>query len=540
MGEIGSNARRILVGVGPAGTLRERPRLFAALERAFPVKFVNLGEAVSPEAIVWSGGPPPEQTPARRETAAPTLALTGEEARPGEVEDVLLQRSTVLDPRLREVTLLGQRVSKPLVPGAYEEVVALATTSARWCIERGPIARYRVAGALPELEGRDVLRVGLSGEHALSVIALVHFVRAVSRRVDFVGPPLRAAIVFDDPNIRWSSYGYIDYRRLVEHADTHGYHAVVAMIPRDSGYAHPATAALFRRRADRLSLAYHGNDHMKNELLAVSDTNSATRMCAQAIRRVRRFESRSGATVDRVMTPPHGMCAESVAWALANVGFEALAALCPTPWSELPPADALLAGWGPANFAGPIAVVPRFELAASTTAIGLRAFMDNPIVIYGHHGDLANGLDVLAEAAARVNGRGGVQWMSLGRIARSNFAVRFDGDTLVVRPYAATLTLRPPDGALQLVVERPEGAGVGLAGWSLGDQPPVAFDEPALLGGRNTAVTIRLRPRDEVDPMGVPAPAASLLPPARRTAAEIRDRVMPLASSWRGRLAPRH
>ena len=61
-------------------------------------------------------------------------------------------------------------------------------------------------------------------------------------------PPLRAAIVFDDPNLRWRSYGYIDYRRLVEHADEHGYHAAMAMIPLDAGAAAPADGALFARR----------------------------------------------------------------------------------------------------------------------------------------------------------------------------------------------------------------------------------------------------------------------------------------------------
>src|SRR3712207_7699471 len=46
--------------------------------------------------------------------------------------------------------------------------------------------------------------------------------------------PLRAAIMFDDPNLHWKSYGYIIYPELVEHAKEHNYHAVFATVPLDS------------------------------------------------------------------------------------------------------------------------------------------------------------------------------------------------------------------------------------------------------------------------------------------------------------------
>ena len=47
----------------------------------------------------------------------------------------------------------------------------------------------------------------------------------------------------------------------------------------------------------------------------------------------------------------------------------------------------------------------------------LRAFLDQPLILYGHHEDVAPGLDVLGEAAEDVNRLGETRWCSLGEIA---------------------------------------------------------------------------------------------------------------------------
>ena len=49
------------------------------------------------------------------------------------------------------------------------------------------------------------------------------------------------------------------------------------------------------------------------------------------------------------MMPPHGLCSEPMARALGDVGFDALCAIHPLPWTEQPPADPPLAGWRPAS-----------------------------------------------------------------------------------------------------------------------------------------------------------------------------------------------
>ena len=49
------------------------------------------------------------------------------------------------------------------------------------------------------------------------------------------------------------------------------------MIPLDAGRPHRAAAALFRERPDRLSLVFHGNDHIKGELMAPHDAGRRAR-----------------------------------------------------------------------------------------------------------------------------------------------------------------------------------------------------------------------------------------------------------------------
>jgi hypothetical protein len=496
---------------------------------AFPVTFRAANSANPPDALVRVGHDRSEPGEDATSGAQLPTIVFGEGVSPSEaLDDVLLLDEHAVDRRLRGVTLWGQRGGRaPIADGGAVDVLAVDGAAARWTVARGPVPVHRVAGALPELGPVEILRQALMSEHSLSIVAMTHFLRAVCAGSDFEAPPLRAAIVFDDPNVRWRSYGFIDFQRLVAHADVHGYHAVMAMVPLDAQTTHTATVSLFRRRSDRLSLTFHGNSHVKNELLAVSDRSTALSLCAQALRRVLRFEARTGLGVDRVMTPPHGMCSRDVASALAAVGFDALCAIHPEPWAEEVCGDRFLAGWGPATFAGPSAVIPRIPLHCTTTDIALRAFMDNPVVLYGHHQDLAEGLDLLEQAAGRVNSLGDVEWMSLGAIATSNLGVGVQDGTAVLRPYAGRVRVELPADAEAVVVEQPRESGAALVGWSGGGAAMSAFGVPVPVPAER-AVEVRLRPRLEIDPDTVPRPGWRPLAALRRAATEARDRAMPL------------
>lgn len=518
-----------VVAVTPDSAWHSRQRLFTVLAAAFGVRFAALADVPAPAGVIHVGDRPPMPGPESSGPAVPAIVFAAGNRAPGPGEDVQLCEADPVDRRLRGITLPALTAPAPAASASGRQVLAVSRSGPRWTAAPGPVVRHHVAAELPELGADGLLHMLLWSEHSLAVVALTHFLRGLCHPGGVSPPPLRAALVFDDPNVRWRDYGFINYRRLVRHADAHDYHAVMAMVPRDAMIAHGPTAALFAQRADRVSLAVHGNDHLKDELM-IADGRRGLALGAQALRRIAGFERRTGLRVDRVMNPPHGACSASTAWALGVLGFDALCALHPQPWTAQPPRDQPLAGWDPATFAGPLAVMPRFPLFASRTEIALRAFLSHPLVLYGHHTDLAAGLDLLADAAMRVNSVGEVKWGSLGEIAQTNAAQRLDGETLVVRPYAGRVRVRPPAAARRVVVEPPRPPVSDLHGWTAGPGTAQRFGESAPCPG-GAQLEIRLRPTVTIAADAVPAPRWMPWAPVRRTVAESRDRLMPLRHS---------
>ncbi len=483
------------------------------------MRFAGAEAPVAAATIAFGGAAPADGRPA---------LLLGDGAGPGRGPggDAKTAERGPLDPRLQGIALRDPLDRPPLEP-SKDAVDLLAWSDGRpvWTRTRGPAPIHAAASTLPEMAAPRALRE-LLAERPLAMLALIEFLRSATAAHAYEPPPLRAAILFDDPNLRWRTYGFIDYRRLLAHAEAHGYHASIATIPLDGGRQHRATVELFRRHPERLSLAFHGNDHLSRELLRAEDPTRATAIVAQALRRIARLEARSGLRVDRVMTAPHGMCSAAVASVLPRLGFDALCAIHPLPWRESIPADRPLAGWGPAEFAAGCAVIPRLPFVADATELALRAYLDQPLVLYGHHEDLAGGLDLLAQVAGRVNRIGPVQWVSLGEIAATNRATAWRDGVLHARPFAHRIQVELGDREAQLILERPRGSDRELAGWLDPHGAVHDFDVPT--GPIPGKQELRLAPATAIDPASVPAPPTSVWPALRRAATETRDRLAPL------------
>jgi hypothetical protein len=523
------------VAVRPGAALAANRRLFDALEAALPVRFRpwRRREQSCDGLIVLGTG----IVPARPDGApdVPMLALAGSASSPAPAEDVRLADHAGVDRRLRGVVLPSDGASIAMGVAEGEQVMASGPSGPFWTLTEGPVRVHRVRAVLPVLKPDEVLRDALTPERAFALVGLVQFLRElVGER--WQAPPLRAAIIFDDPNLRRPSYGYIDYRGLAAHADAHGYHAAMAMIPRDARRPHAGAVDTFRSRSDRLSLVIHGNDHLKRELMQPLDLARALELAAQAVRRVARFEARTGLCVDRVMVPPHGLCSRTMTRALGALGYDALCAIHPYPWTERPPRDHLLAGWAPTAFLAGCAMLPRFPLHCSSAETALRAFLDQPLVLYGHHDDLAGGLEPLVEAARNVNRLGEVQWMSLGDIAASSYDIRVEGATAVIRPWGRRVRVALPAGVTDLVVEAPAmtGADAALRGWrpaASAMAAPLAFGAAAPVAGGREAL-VELVSQWEADAWSVRAPAWRPWPGVRRAATETRDRLLPVRAAF--------
>jgi hypothetical protein len=506
----------IRVGIVPGRERPARARLLDALEAMYPVRFEarEPGDVAGLDALIVVGGAAVHPgSPAAR--PLPTFAALGGERPATDPRPVLLADDEALERPLRGARLHDGAVD-PLPP---DEVTADATVLAAvdgrpaWLVRD---ERTHVVAALPdELAANELLRERLLPGRCLALLALMHFLRGLTAARDWRPPALRAAIILDDPNLHWPTYGHLRYEELLEHAARHRYHLAVAMVPLDAWLVHPRAARLFREGAERLSILVHGNDHDGPELGRVRSVADGRRLAAQALRRIERFERRSGLAVSRVMVPPHERISDDALRGLVDCGFEAVCTARPFPslpaegksWLVHPDDADPLAACTPAypTLSG-LPNVLRLDFGHPREELVLRAFLGQPLVVYGHHDDLAHGLDLLAEVAEQVNRLGDVRWGSLGDIVRAGVQTRVDGTTLHVRPLARRIAVDVPAGVDELRV----GPGPCAPGTrSLAVNGPGTYD---------------------VEIVGAPVASAAggrarLRPLARRIATEGRDRL---------------
>ena len=271
------------------------------------------------------------------------------------------------------------------------------------------------------------------------------------------------------------------------------------MVPLDSWLVHPRVAGLFRRGSSRLSVCVHGNDHTGPELGRLRSDDDAVALAEQALRRADRFERRARVPVARVMVPPHERLSEPAARALLTCGFEGVCVTRPYPWTrqgpETPwltrPADVgPLVAWRPAEIvAGGLPLMLRVPFGHAREDLVLRAFLGQPLVLYGHHGDLHGGLDLLAEAAAFVNRLGPVRWAPLDELTRGLVETRRSGRVLTLRPFARRIAVEVPEGVEEVHVDA--GAlGLSAVAAAAGPRGPAGARPRAAVrtpGGRRPA-----------------------------------------------------
>lgn len=522
-----------IVGIYPQGQVERRARLFGALSQAFPTVRFEAREAgawTGLDALIEFGGDSEAGAAATAGTRA--LAMLGPEGEADQALDVFFADAPGLDRRLRGQALtqahLGRQVRTAAGGGQL-----LASVNGRPLWTR--LGRLDVAALAPlELSAGEPLRNRLGRERSLALLPLLELLREVTAAERWQPPPPRATFLVDDPNLHWPSYGYLKLPALAAHAAEHGYHLSLAMVPLDAWFAHPAAASLLRAERS-LSLIVHGNDHLGGELGNVREEAAALALAAQAQRRIAAFEQRTAIPVSGVMVPPHEACSQAMTRALARAGFRAITMTRPYRWLAPPslhwltaPAEVgALAGWRPADLApGNLPVLLRHPFAdedCSNAELVLRAYLDQPLILYGHHADLAGGLGVLARRTAEVN-RLGVAWASLGEIAETNYESRVEGQLLRIRPHSRRIAVEVPEGVTEAVVEPAPGSEPGeLVATPAGS---VAAGEPFSVEGAG-ALSLALEARDAVAPDTVPAPRRRLWPFARRLLAEGRDRAAP-------------
>jgi hypothetical protein len=534
---------RKLVGVFSATQTDNLRWLFTSLERVFAVRFEQAGSVdpkrldgalvlgsehagQAPSGIPWlvlRSGPRARERPPAAEQTAVVLA-----------EDVALARP-LRGAQIIENAALGDLPLPLPLPDSGRMLASAERRAVWWQSGEAPAALCVSAYPLAELREGEALRDHLRPGCFMGLLPLLHFLGLVLGAGAEAPPPLRASFIIDDPNLHWPTYGFLKYGDLVDHASEHGYHVALATVPFDGWLVNRRAASLIRENPSALSLLMHGNDHVARELGRLSDRDAELSI-AQALRRIAALEHRSGVTVDRAMAPPHGACSEAALRAMFRLGIEAACVSRPYPWRDGLPAPTPLAGWHPAEMvAGGLPVLPRHSLSLSREDLVFRALLGQPLILYGHHQDFADGLDLFAQAAGDINRLGDVRWGSLSEIAHRNYTTRRAGEILHVGMHARRISIEVPDGvrALHVQVQEP----LGGAAWRKLSHPGGAEDT-AFRGGVGETrlesiaapcrIDLALCADHPLDPTQGAGRGRRPWPLMRRVMVEGRDRIQPL------------
>lgn len=537
---------KVILGVAPRERHSAARPLLSALERLFPARFVacdreDLGRFDA--GLLWME--------ARAETGSGTppcgrlLVFAVEDGGHQRRAEVRFSANGSLGRALAGqhlVELLSCAPGKSRLPGT---VLAEWNGAPAW-------TRTHTGGAVtdwagmppPYLSERDALAEHWGRRSFMRLLPLLCFLKEVTASHSFDPPPPRACFVFDDPNLRGNRYGYLHFQELATHAAAHDYHVAIATVPLDAWLGcQPGVARLFREHPEHVSLAIHGNNHTFLELQRLQSEKKGVQMLAQARLRMDRFARQQGLDVSNVMDSPHGSISASMFKPMVAMGYEAALVTASQmahfhrgiPWMAgigLDPMDVLPGG---------LCSIPRIVMSeAWRTEAVLAAFLGQPVVIAGHHGDAAQGLDFLAEIATLVRSVSCARWTNLQDLARSRYRIRREGIRARIQLGARIVDCVLPDGVYEAVIERPWAeAGRQEAIEILGEdgvpEIPAARDETGAVtvsAEKNAGKRIRIvcPPAESILWQDVTMPHWSSWPVFRRILVELRDQIQPYLS----------
>jgi len=533
---------RKLVGIFPRSRFHSERRLLASLMQLYPVDFSPEGEVgfdqmdaavfFSDENLLSSRAFEQGVSSFVFRRSSKTIGLEANAS-------VSFSDHHIIHPAFRNarITLGSANQAAELNPAEGDSTVALCDSLRLWLFRsNGSAELHTVATELPTVE--SLLWEYLRPDGWLAPLPLLHFLRRVTADIGWSPAPQRACFMFDDPNLHTARYGYLDYASLAAHARVHNYHVAIATVPLDAWYAGRRAVDVFHGNPERLSLLIHGNDHTRNELGCACTDGDALRRLAQALRRVARFERKTGLRVERVIAPPHGGCSESV---LAQAPRVAIEALCTSAaplarclnQTRLPLDFGLLPAWfGPGN----CPVIRRWDLVYGLMPLRLAAFLDQPIIAYGHHRDCAEGFGQLAEIANQVNTWSETAWTNMGTILRGNYRIKRDTELMHVQMCSRHVHVPVPEGVSHVAVHADSAPGRISVASSDG---PAEECTPGVPFHVTSPRSLRLRMRsfEAIDPVTVRPPAYRVWPSVRRALSMGRDRLLPIVRNSRPSVA---
>jgi hypothetical protein len=534
---------RKVIRVSGSSKAENYGRLFTALELLFPVIFqTDAGNSVRTiDGLIILESDGDSKIEASLPSAPAYIVVQSDnEAGRRRVSEVHFTASPTLNNVLRNQQMGQQDASdfSPLFARPGDEILATSGEGILWLTRSlGGVKCQFVGMAPPALREGELLFEHFSARAFIPLLPLMHFLRELSKEIDWQAPVPRSCFVFDDPSLYYHSYGFLDFRLLARHALEHNYFASIGMVPLDAWWVNKEVAAIFRA-SPRLSLLIHGNNHLARELLFLDKRAEPLQILAQALRRMQRLETIYDLPFIRIMEAPHAAITSDIMEPLLSLGYDAVLG---TP--ERLSRDNPKMGW-PTTLGMDLAemgncgfpILPRIKMSAQwKTEVLLAAFLGQAIIIVGHHPDAKGGLDLLAEFAAVVNQLEGRMWASPQEIARSNYKWRLQAGSLRVKLYSRAVRASIPEGTERVFIHRPwirdreesQRVMVMASGRVLLDSCGSETIGPLAINGEK-CIDIVCPPVTKIEASSVLAPKQQYWALLRKVLMEARDRSAPL------------
>jgi hypothetical protein len=238
------------------------------------------------------------------------------------------------------------------------------------------------------------------------------------------------------------------------------------------------------------------------------------------------------------MVPPHEACSARALKAMSRLGFDAACVGRARPWCPQPdgsPEDpGLLARWHPSDMVdGTMPVLPRYLIGRPWQELALRALLGQPLIVFAHQWDFADGLDALAETAGRINSFALTNWASLAHTAEGCSSASHERGALVVSMHGRRASVEVPRDVGRLEVLVPQGVGERPLAVRDGSGRAHPFEceagwSRATFQARAGRHLLEILPARSLDPQSVPGRRPDVWPLGRRALVQARERSLPL------------
>ncbi|MCE5242536.1 MAG: hypothetical protein ABFD98_05280 [Syntrophobacteraceae bacterium] len=321
---------------------------------------------------------------------------------------------------------------------------------------------YFTSVPLPGLSQPFELSTEFSNRRFMGLLPLFAFLRKCLGDQMFRPQRIGACCIIDDPNLRFTRYGFLRFGEAVERAEKLNFHMAIAMVPIDYGLAGKETVRLFDDKKNVLSGLIHGVNHLREELLVTPPGIQMENLLEKAIWCMNEFTTATNLPWSRAVVPPHeGVNASAVA-AMGEKGFEALFVHPPYALHSIGIRHPLLTMFPSEHGFGELPIVDRLSLEYHywknnpgwINSFLFHAWLGKPIVPWTHHYMFKRGWDYFEDKIKFINNKINPEWMPIGRLLNNNFTISVRNDKLYVNLYSRNVLVNIPDNVSKIVISK--------------------------------------------------------------------------------------